>query len=63
MMEYKEKFIPIEYVCACGKETVCSHYSGHYSQCSCGGCAVDQTEHYVRFIGAKLKRKDDNSSS
>lgn len=52
---FKEDFVPDVYECLCGKETISSKYSGHYCSCSCGACAVDQTEHYTRWIGGKLK--------
>lgn len=61
------EFKGTEYLCCCDKqEIIQSRYSGEYSQCSCGKCAVDQTPHYVRFIGAMLQEKEksvDNNSS
>lgn len=36
----------------CG-DTVHSKWFGDYVNCKCGRVAIDQTEHYTRFIGNK----------
>jgi hypothetical protein len=47
---------------ACGSEFY-SRYSGEFRTCKCwnpdgtGGCAIDETEHYCRYIGEDFQVK------
>lgn len=36
----------------CG-DTIWSRYQGEFRQCKCGAIAIDQTQHYTRYIGEK----------
>ncbi len=56
-------FKSIAYLCACKQEVIGSKYSGEYSRCSCGQCAVDQTEHYTRWVGGTLERAPNNKNN
>lgn len=50
----------------CGDE-IYSRYSGEFRACSCfdnkegtGGCAIDETRHYCRWIGSNFYLQDEN---
>lgn len=54
------------YTCPCELHQVKSSYEGEFKQCPCGSFAVDQTTHYVRFIGGlpkEMKTDSDYNSS
>ena len=45
------RFNPTKYEVPCCKDIIWSRYPGEYRKCECGQSAVDETEHYCRFIG------------
>lgn len=45
------KFNPIKYRTTCCNDVLYSRFPGEFRHCHCKKVAVDQTEHYQRFIG------------
>jgi len=44
-------FKPSKYKCLLCGDVIYSHTEGEYVRCTCGACAIDQTQYYTRLIG------------
>ena len=55
---------PCKVQCKVCKDVIWSRYEGEFVSCRCKAISVDQTEHYMRRIGAPenfLEVKDEDS--